>query len=154
MLLYTGIVTAQNNQPFYGVWEATTVEGHTFKVSFFEDEDGDIGGHYILYEVNSLGVEVIIYKSNRILGNGSEYPSVIAGVSDSNELGALIEDNINWHKYGYLDGNLKVKFLSGSGDVGSTASWRVRRPKSGIRFTDDDREFTIPTDLTLTKVSN
>ena len=155
VLLFSGMVTAQNiNQPFYGTWEASINGNQIFKVELYNNEEDRVRGHYHLYETDTAGNETLIYTSNVYLGFDLYLGPLIYGGSDGTELGAGIDDiNHKDHKYNMLGGHLDMLITSGNGEIGTTATWKIKR-KRGLRFIDDDRQFIIPTDLTLTKVSN
>jgi hypothetical protein len=155
MLLFSGIVTAQNdNAPFYGNWEATINGNQIFKVELFNNDENRVRGHYYLYQIDSNGLETLVYTSKVDLGSGNYLGPLIYGGSDGVELGAGISDiNHQEHKYRRLLGHLDMLITSGNGEIGTIAIWKVKR-KQGLRLADDDRQFIIPTELTLTKVSN
>ncbi|MFK7749752.1 MAG: DUF6705 family protein [Kordia sp.] len=151
----TTVPQANNvNAPFVGLWQWQN-ENRTFQIDLFLDEDGDIGGHFKMLETNANGLQIVVYKSNRDIGFGHTFGSVIYGSSNGTILSAGIDDNTvpNPNNYPRLSGSLKMEIITTSNCIGctTTATWKVKENQEG-RFEGDNRTLNIPTDITLTKV--
>lgn len=144
---------AQNsNNPFYGTWQYQN-GNQTFQVELFrnEGEGGSIRGHFKMFETSANGITILIYKSNKDLDFGLKWGPVIYAGSSANSLKGFVEDN-SLGLESRLDGNLEMNILTSSSPGVIKATWKVKRGQ-GIRFTDDNRTFNIPTDIILTKVN-
>ncbi|PTX58557.1 hypothetical protein C8N46_11348 [Kordia periserrulae] len=149
----TKTVSQNINTPFVGTWEWEN-GNQIFRIQLFLDEDGDIGGHYSLLQTNSNGIPTVIYKSNKDIGHGLTYGSVIYGSSNGTLLKAGIDDNtINNPNYTHISGSLTMEIINTGNCIGCspTATWKIKEKKD-LRLETDDRTFNIPTDIILTKV--
>jgi len=158
----------QNNfLPFLGTWKyqngSQTFLVRLWKVTkepysatgnpvYYIDE---IRGHYKLVENYGLPNETIIYTSEKNIGvTGSPWPCVIfADATVPNILHGRLYDvagplNVNYQMgvFGYVD----MVILPGSP---AQASWKVEPAKKEWFAADEPRDFTIPTNVTLTKVN-
>ncbi|WP_298516966.1 DUF6705 family protein [uncultured Kordia sp.] len=147
--------TTNINTPFVGTWQWQN-GNQTFQVELFLNENGRIRGHFTMLETNSNGLQIIVYKSNRDIGFGHTFGSVIYGSSDGTILYAGIDDNTvpNPNNYPGLSGKLKMEIITTGNCIGcsTTATWKVKEQQEG-RFEGDNRTLNIPTDIILTKVN-
>ena len=156
----TVFTTAQNPNlsPFVGDWEWQN-GNETFKVNIYID-DNDLKGNYQLVEINN-GVETIIYDSNKLLNAtlnfyygyaifGGSHDGVLffASISDNVLLGQGPNDYKNT-KDGYLGFTITN---NGTNGQPITASWQIKET-TGLKSQETPPTFTIPTDITLTKVN-
>ncbi len=147
MALTSYIVAAQEN-PFVGTWEYDNGT-QIFRVSLKHIGNNDIDGDYELIEKSTGNV---IYQSRQELNYGRVLENSIYGGTDGNILGAGIYDRTRYHLgYGVLRGDV-VMVLQNTSPY-QTATWEVRRGQ-GIRLSDDNKVFNIPTDLILTKIED
>ncbi len=140
--------TNAQESPFIGVWEHDN-GSQIFRVFIKDDTNGGIDGDYELIE-KSTGA--IIYQSRQELNYGLVLENSIYGSAGDVSLSAGIDDRTFYHPgYGVLGGDV-VMVLQNTSPY-QTATWEVRR-RQGIRLSDDDRVFNIPTDLILTKIED
>ena len=140
--------------PFVGNWE--WVNGNeTFKVEIYLSETNYLEGHYELVQTDNTGTETVIYKSNKVLNSDIDFyygPAIFGGSLDGIKFGALIADNvltgdgIHSRKRGSLGFTIQPISI---GPI--TATWKVTI-LMGMKSSDTPTEFTIPTDIVLTKV--
>ncbi|MEM9680478.1 MAG: DUF6705 family protein [Bacteroidota bacterium] len=161
LLCFTLTVSAQYGPthltPFVGHWEWQN-GNQTFKVEIYE-ENNYLKGHYQLTETNNE-VETIIYNSNKLINEELDFyfgEAIFGGSHDGVLFHAYIEDNVQLgqgaNEYtNTKDGHLAFTIVN-NGDNGQpvTATWRVREGM-GLKSTANPPEFSIPTDITLTKV--
>ncbi|EPR74061.1 hypothetical protein ADIWIN_0870 [Winogradskyella psychrotolerans RS-3] len=145
-----------NNAPFVGTWEHQN-GNDIFRVTIWEDGN-DLKGDYWFIQTNN-GVETIICASNYIIPNSNtNYRHVIFGGSkDGIIMGALLDDNsINCQNGAAererMSGNASLTIQSGCLGCPITAEWKVERLR-GIRIQGDPTEFSVPTDVIMTKVN-
>ena len=141
--------------PFVGNWEWQN-GNQTFKVQIFVN-DGYLKGHYELVETNGMLVTTI-YKSNKLLNPDLNFYfgyAIFGGSHDGIKFGASIDDNVlygdGFHstKDGSLDFTIQNPTCNG---CPITATWKIT-VLQGMKSTDEPENFTIPTDITLTKVN-
>ncbi len=145
--LFSVSINAQES-PFIGVWEHDNGT-QIFRVFINDNGDNSIRGDYELIE-KSTGA--FIYQSRKELSNGLVFEGSIYGNASNLKLGAGIDDRTITHtSYGILGGYLRMVLLNTS--PFQTATWKVKR-RQGIRLSDDDRVFNIPTDIILTKIED
>jgi len=158
----------QNNfLPFLGTWKYQN-GSQTFLVRLWKvtrepySSTGDpvyysdrIRGHYKLVENYGLPNETIIYTSEKNIGvTGSPWPCVIfANATVPNKLHGQIYDvagplNVNYQMgiFGYID----MVVQPGSP---LRATWKVEPAKKEWLAADEPRNFTILTDVVLTKIN-
>ena len=143
-----------NLTPFVGNWE--WVNGNeTFKVEIYLSETNYLEGHYKLVQTDNTGTETTIYKSNKVIDPNTGFrfgPAIFGGSLDGIKFGALIADNvltgdgIHSRKRGSLGFTIQPISI---GPI--TATWKVTI-LMGMKSSDTPTEFTIPTDIVLTKV--
>ncbi len=165
-LFYTIITLALSFTPlsanaqniFLGTWEHQ--EGNqVFRVTLWEDNN-NILGHYKMINVEN-GMETIIYSSNKnehIGNNEAKLPFVIYGSANNQLLIALFYDNtVNANQYHFQKkGSLTIEILTNPGGLNPTitAHWKVERKSYQSGLADNEApEFSVPTDIVLTKVS-
>ncbi|MBT8244413.1 hypothetical protein [Winogradskyella sp.] len=147
-LLSLSSIETNVTNPFVGIWEYQ--EGNTiFRVELYMTDD-DLRGHYEKVEVGANGLEILIFKSNRDVGHGLTLGPVIYGDNTSTILNGGIEDVTieTQPNLPIFTGKLKMEIISSSP---TTATWKVTLNGEG-RSQDDNREFSIPTDVIMTKV--
>lgn len=144
-----------NLTPFVGNWEWQD-GNQTFKVQIYV-EDNYLKGHYELIETNGMLVTTI-YKSNKLLNSEFDFyfgNAIFGGSHDGIKFGASIDDNVL-----YGDGIHTIKkgslafIIQEPTCIGcpTTATWKVSILQ-GLKSTAEPDNFTIPTDITLTKVN-
>lgn len=117
--------------------------------SFYEDH---IQGHFEKVEVNSKGIETLVYTSQKKMGQTiTDWPFVIyGGTNDGIRLSAQIDDNsiTQVGDHYYITGVLKCEIIPNTNPKQMT--WKVALPL-GMRDMEAPDEFNIPTDIILTK---
>jgi len=152
-------IVAQNNSnhiPFIGTWEHQ--DGNDiFRVTIWEDGD-DLKGDYWFIEINN-GVETIVCESNYNIPNTDVYNGYVffGGSTNGTKMGGKIDDNTINCQDGIearkrIFGNVSLTIQSGCLGCPITAEWKVKR-LSGIRIQGNPTEFSIPTDIIMTKVN-
>jgi len=149
---------------FIGTWEHQ-VGNEIFRVTLWENDEPvpngtmEIMGHYEKVQVTSSGLgtlEQYIYCSDKekFEGNNSSWlPFVIWLGGDNQSVGGTINDNTveDTTYYHLKKGVLTMEILTNSGGT-VTASWKVERKKyQGVK-NNEAPEFSVPTDIVLTKV--
>lgn len=143
-----------NLTPFVGNWEWQN-GNETFKVQIFIDGD-NLKGHYELVETNN-GITTTIYKSNKLINPNIDfyYPyAIFGGSSDGILFGANIEDNVLYGDgiHSTKSGSLAFTIQNPScNGCPITATWKVSILQ-GLKSSSTPENFTIPTDIILTKV--
>ncbi len=134
---------------YLGVWEWQN-GNEVFRVRLRVDPKNNMNfvGHYEKVSVDANGNETFIYNSNKevFAGNNKAWaPFVIFG-------GGFIDNTVDQSKYHPLkNGSLKFEILTATpGNI--TARWHVFR-RDGGETDDDAPEFSVPTDVILTKVN-
>lgn len=147
--------TDSNFVPFIGNWEWQD-GNETFKVEIYADGN-DLKGHYKLVETDTNGNETTIYKSNKLLNPSLNFYygyAIFGGSNDGILFHALIDDNVllgNGNDNVKL-GNLAFTIINnGTNGQPITATWKVNILQ-GLKSTEEPAEFSIPTDIVLTKV--
>ena len=147
---------------FLGTWEYQ--EGNEiFRVhlSLNPEDNNHIIGHYEKVQVNN-GIETYIYSSNKeeFIGNNKGWlPYVITSRSgDNTKIYGTINDNtVDENLYHQLKaGRWTLEILTNSGGFNPTitAHWKVERKSYQSGLTDNEApEFSVPTDIVLTKVN-
>lgn len=145
ILLSLSNLEAQN--PFIGTWEHQE-NNIIFRVQLYMTDDG-LRGNYEKVSVSN-GLEIIIFKSNKDIGHGLTYGPVIFCYSNNYELkGWLIDNTISTQTdLPIFTGNLKMDIISSNP---TTATWKITGNNES-RLDIDNREFSIPTDVVMTKV--
>ena len=150
-----------NLAPFVGTWQWT--EGNqTFTVELYitnkkflvKDQDKVINGHYEMTSSNGLGMT---YKSNKLLLPEVNYyygHAIYGGSVDGILMHGSIDDNVLFNgdgNYVVRRGQLSLRLQDTCNGCPITAKWEVSKPL-GLTI-GNPRNFTIPTDLILTKVN-
>ncbi len=135
---YTGVWEWQNGNEIFRVRLRADLEDNTRFI-----------GHYEKVSVDANGNETFIYNSNKEVFTGNNkgwLPYVITG-------GGIIDNTVDQSKYHPLKhGSLKFEILTATpGNI--TARWHVFRKTGGIIGDDEAPEFSVPTDVILTKVN-
>jgi hypothetical protein len=148
--------TDSNLTPFVGNWEWQN-GNQTFKVQFTKGVDELVGyleGDFELIEITGTGLNVtttIIYKSHRLLNESINLyyvPAISGGSEDGILFTGSIEDNVE-----ASDGihSTKGGYLSFTIQTDTTATWIVES-REGLYLDTTPQDFSIPTNITLTKV--
>lgn len=153
--------------PFLGQWKYTN-GNKTFIVTLWKETKNPtfygydepifycdlIFGHYTMYQDYGLPTQLILYTSQTNIGLSSDtWDTIISGkVVKQNELSGMINDihstplNPTQYPQG-LKGYLSMTINPST----STATWHIGN--TGALFgTNEPRNFTIPTDIVLTKI--
>lgn len=148
-----------NFAPFIGTWKNVT-GNKTFKVTLFNIENVDYGegyfldeiqGHFEMIENEGQPNEIVLYKSHRIVGtSGVYFPPIIQGASCGGiGFGGWITDNAR-ADYKMISGRLQITISNTTNPP--TAHWQVIHAGERVKITGITvNEFTIPTDIILTK---
>jgi hypothetical protein len=149
-------ITNNTNNPFLGTWEHQD-GNEIFRVFLWmDDNSGDIRGHYEKV-INNNGIESYVYCSDKekFQGNNKGWtPYVINTNGDNNVIGGTFIDNtVNANLYHPLKlGSVRIELLSNTNSL-VTAQWTVERKKyQGVISSDEAPEFSVPTNIVLTKV--
>jgi hypothetical protein len=143
--------------PFIGTWEWQN-GNEVFRVNLFEETDLGLVGHYEMVQQNN-GFETVVFTSKRFVdGNEVWPPYVISGRTGISAFAGTIRDNtVNAQLYdSEKRGKLVIVILTDSGGLNPTitASWKVERKSYQSGLTDDEApDFSVPTDIILTKVN-
>ena len=146
--------TNNTRNDFLGTWEWQN-GNETFRVNFFNEDNGDgtfsLAGHYKMVEVIN-GNEVELYTSNRpiVSGNTQMYPPAIAGGHYFDWIDTyrfFFQDNTSITQRAPSLGDLKLKFLNTQPNEPLQVSWKLR--VEGMA--NEDEQFSVPTDIILTK---
>jgi hypothetical protein len=136
--------------PFTGTWEHQD-GNEVFIVELYLNDDNGIRGHYSKVQ-RTNNFEVLVYESNFDVGHGLTYGPVInSGPATGNSFTATIYDVTNPNdgdNLGWLIGTLRMEIISSNP---TQANWNVK-VINDLRVSTDDRVFSFPTDLILTKV--
>lgn len=152
-ILTTTISFSQNPNlhPFVGDWQWT--EGNqTFTVNIYID--GDIlKGDYEMTTNGSLGLG---YKSNRLLIPEINYYygyAIYAGSHNGIYFSGSITDNVQFGDgvHSVKMGQIKFTIQNNCSGCPTTALWKVSE-LMGSRHHTEPENFTIPTDIILTKI--
>jgi hypothetical protein len=152
--LLTSTLNAQtpnnNSNPFVGTWEYQD-GNEIFRVILWTDNDNEhIKGHYEKV-INNNGIESYVLSSDKEKHEGqnqSWIPYSIFCVIDNQVMGGIIIDNtVNSNLYHFRK-NGKLKFILNNNLT--TANWRIESSQ-GPKI-NEAPEFSVPTDIILTKV--
>ncbi len=152
-------LSANAQSIFLGTWEHQ--EGNeVFRIILsINTEDTDhIIGHYEKVQVNN-GEETYIYSSNKedYVGNNNGWlPYVVTSKSGDNSkiYGTIYDNTVDENLYQQIKvGRFTFEILTNSGGLNPTitAHWKVERSPGLIL--NEAPEFSVPTDIVLTKVS-
>lgn len=157
---------------FIGVWEHQEND-MVFRVTLWknaqepyrEDENGNpryyvdqILGHFemVQLEEDPLGAETVIYTSDKNIGSSQQdwFPVIRIFTSDGVEAWGTVLDNVVFDPDLWINpclhGTLSFDIIPGTNPP--QAVWEVKHRKGAACFSDLPTEFTIPTDIVLTKV--
>lgn len=149
------VIQAIGNSPFIGTWEYK--EGNEiFRVLLWQDEDGTdaILGHY--EKVTSIdGQEQYIYCSDKekFVGSNKGWLPFVMWLEGNDSLigGAFIDNTVNENLYSQQkSGGVGIEILPNNDSEPLTAKWKVKR--SSGPYINEAPEFSVPTDIILTKV--
>ena len=153
VLLSAALNAQQVTNIFPGTWQYDN-GSQRFIVKIWQ-EGNRYRGHYKMVELNA-GIEGnTIYNSRMSVGNGQFYPPfTISGTVNNSKLSGFIYDNTI---VGYDDTKpgqliLEYQFFPGCQNCNVTASWKVIPAES--LGSESSFQFSVPTDITLTKVSD
>lgn len=141
--------------PFEGTWEAQFGQNKVFRLILWGEGDV-IKGDYEIDQLDSNGNVLETYESNFTLKNSTKkIGSVIYGGVNSNTYAyGTIDDNTIDAEQGFS--SRKIKWGGFSLIIQSfnptTAKWKVKRPP-GIILSTEPENYSIPTDIVLTKVN-
>ena len=157
LIFNSQIVLAQEEDytPFIGTWEWQN-GNEVFRVNLFENADLGLVGHYEMVQQNN-GIETVLYTSKKF-DDGNEVwpPYVISGRTGVNVFAGTIRDNtVNSQLYdSEKRGSITIVIQNVTGIGSITATWKVERKSYQSGLTDDESpEFSVPTDIVLTKVN-
>lgn len=150
LLQNTQYVNAQQLNPLKGTWEYQN-GNEKFIVSIWEDNEGITKGHYKLVSISNTG-ENIIYNSKKQFGSSNiDWPYTIYLGTDI--FSGIISDNTVNNVRGFIDGQITLTMLQQQcSTCVLTMQWEVKKSQ-GLREPNEP-DFNIPTNITLTKVSN
>lgn len=145
------------NSVFIGTWK--WVNGNqTFKVILWKQEmvqntsytncyEDKIYGHWEMIENEGTPNELVVFKSNRYLGNGQNWPPMIlgGGSCDGITFKSMLTDNCTDQSNLLKNGSLVFTLIAGT----NTAKWEVTELK-GLKLPSNPA-FCIPTNIILTK---
>jgi len=142
--------TTVSREAFVGHWVWKS-QNQTFKVHFYKSYEMLKGDYEMVENVN--GIERTIYKSNRIIDKTFNLPfgnAISGNTSDGKIFMGIIKDNVLLGDsiHGIKEGQLKLVLKSSK-----TIKWEVTpliSYRKKVKKTPEN--FTIPTDITLTKV--
>jgi hypothetical protein len=144
-----------SSRSYAGTWHYQNGD-RLFIVKIWQDGE-EFLGHYKMVEVNNGIPGAIIYNSRHLYANGQIFPFGITTTYVNNfGLSGFIYDNtIANNDEDYKSGNLQIcinQFLPGCQNCSVTATWKVFKETGMIVGTN--YPFSVPTDITLTKVSD
>lgn len=146
---------------FIGTWEYQQ-GNEIFRVFLWENEETDhlgntsILGHYEKVQLVGNGLEQYIYCSDKdkFVGNNQGLLSSALLISGDNQSvgGSFTDNTVDENLYNQLKlGHLTMEIITNSGGT-ITASWKVERKSyQGVKM-NEAPEFSVPTDIILTKV--
>lgn len=146
-------ITSPDVVPFEGSWEASFDQNKTFRLILW-GEGNAIKGNYEIDVLNNNGNVQDTYKSNVTIPDTSkEFPPTIYGGTNNNTFASgTLDDNTINAEQGFSA--RKIKWGRFSLEIQSsnptTAKWEVERP-SGLRLNSEPPNYSIPTDIVLTK---
>ncbi len=151
-------LSANAQNIFLGTWEHQ--EGNEiFRVKLWQDTEDStyILGHYEKVQINN-GEETYVYSSNKeeFIGDNDWWltAAIVTKDGSNTKIGGSFTDNtITGNIYRkYKSGHLSFEILTNSGGLNPTitAHWKVERSPGLIL--NEAPEFSIPTDIVLTKV--
>lgn len=142
---------------YEGTWQHDN-GNEQFVVQIWKENDVYLG-HYKKIIVDSDGKEVsIVYNSRRVYDSGYVLPFVIyTGYSEGYGISGVFHDNTiagytENFKRGRIDIIITQQVLPDCTSCVILADWKVR-PTEGMKY-GVEPPFSVPTDITLTKVSN
>ena len=146
---------------FLGTWEHQ--EGNEiFRITLWQDAEDStyILGHYEKVQFVN-GIETYIYSSDKevFIGNNDWWLTAAIATKDGNNekiAGTFTDNTVNGslykkHKVGYVE----IEILTNSGGLNPTitAHWKVERKSYQGLIINEAPEFSVPTDIILTKVN-
>lgn len=157
-LIVFNLITVQVNAQdiFTGTWEHQN-GNEIFRVILQYDSEygNEIYGHYEKVEVNN-GIETYIYCSDKEKfqdQNKGWLPYVITAIGNNITIGGSFTDNTvdstlyNQQKLGHLT----LEIISNSGGLNPTITMRWRITKYKDISINESPNFSVPTDIILTK---
>jgi len=143
------------SQSYPGTWHYQN-GNRLFIVKIWQDGEHFLG-HYKMVQVNNGVPGTIIYNSRRVYANGEIFPFGIATryINNFGLSGFIYDNTIANNDEDYKSGNLEIRinqFLPGCQNCTVTATWKVFKGTGMIVGTN--YPFSVPTDITLTKVSD
>jgi len=163
-LILTNAYSQQSNnsdlEPFAGTWKWQN-NNQTFKVHFYIN-NGYLKGNYELIETTGSGLsstETLIYKSKILINTDLNFyfgPAISGGSLDGVLFTGYIRDNVLWTDgiHSTKDGIISIDIIDNSClTCPTTAAWKVFSEGGIIIEGVTPINFTIPTDITLTKVN-
>lgn len=163
ILLFSLNTFAQNVQlddprltPFIGTWTVQYDQNKVFSITLWREDHNVLQGNYKIEILGSNGNVVKTYKSNFTHPNtNQEMPPMIYGGANSstNVYGSISDITINVEQglsnRKSKEGDFKMIIQNGSNL--STAVWTVEKTP-GLKLESYPDHYSIPTDITLTKV--
>ena len=146
----------ENYTPFIGTWEWQN-GNEVFRVTLFENSYLGLVGHYEMVQQNN-GLETIVFTSKKVVSSNEVWPPfVISGRVGINAFAGTIRDNtVDASLYNSEKiGQVVIEILNNSGGLNPTitARWKVERKKYQGLIINEAPEFSVPTDIILTKVN-
>ena len=143
----------QLTQTYPGTWHYQN-GNQLFIVKIWQDGQ-KMKVHYKMITVDGNGNQTgVVYNSRRDYGYGNRLPHILLG-SVNNELSGVFGDNtITGYDRDYKPGEFEMKiipFLPGCTSCVVAATWKVS-DTPGMKV-GQDPPFSVPTNITLTKVS-
>lgn len=142
----------QITNPFKGTWQYQN-GNQRFLVSIWVDSENIMLGHYKMITIDSNGNQTgVLYNSKKPIGTSTtNWPyAIYMGTYDGLAEGGVIKDNTVNNPRGFIEGRFRLSIENGNSPI--TAHWIVEKMQ-GIQETGEPN-FSIPTDIILTKISN
>ena len=146
----------ENISPFIGTWEWQE-DNKRFIVEIYYKYGNALEGNFKMEETTANGLTSVIYTSNKLIGTIGEVNYYNHGFSGHSENGVflwgtivdrvLCGDGFHTPKMG----SLGLTIQSSCSTCPTTATW-VIEGTYGLHLESEPDEFTIPTDIILTKI--
>jgi len=156
LVLLSAALNAQEiTNTFPGTWHYDNIN-QRFIVKIWQEGD-HLEGHYKMVQLNNGTVTAVLYDSRRVPINGMYFPPTIYGKpypSLNMMTGSICDNTIIGNPHDCKRGQLhmKMEHFSGCATCPVTVTWEVTEYQ-GMRV-GKPIPFNIPTNITLTKVSN
>jgi hypothetical protein len=156
LFIFTISFYAQSSNDFFGTWEYQNGNEisriHLFEqTTIYQGESMvSIAGHFSMIEINSNGVETIVFNSDKPYSelSSTHWHPVILGGMYLAEIDAYRFSFVDNSLPYWLSGHLQLSFINNPNNNSLQLLWKLRVEGMGTI----NRDFNVPKDIVLTKV--